>query len=75
MKLKKSVMSNKIPIARAWVDSRNYLVYRLPIKGENLDKIEIYRPLSDKEMICLQPMILDAEIILCYDKIEIQEEI
>lgn len=61
-------MSKKKPIARVWVDSKSYLIYKLPVMGEIADKIELYRPLTVNEKTCIEPLIADAEVVLCYVK-------
>ena len=58
------------PIAKVWIGERSYLIYKLPIAGENVDKIELYRELTTNEELCLMPMILDAEIRKEYEESE-----
>jgi hypothetical protein len=61
-------MSN--PIAKVWIGERSYFIYKLPIRGENVDKIELYRKLTTDERLCLMPMIIDAEIKKEYEENE-----
>ena len=58
------------PIAKVWIGERSHLIYKLPIMGENVDKIELYRELTTNESLCLLPMILDAEIKKEYEESE-----
>ena len=56
------------PIAKVWIGERSHLIYKLPIMGENVDKMELYRELTANEELCLMPMILDAEIKKEYEE-------
>ena len=58
------------PIAKVWIGERSYFIYKLPIRGENVDKIELYRKLTKNEKLCLIPMIIDAEIKKEYEENE-----